>query len=454
MTTLRCMFIFILSVFLFTACPGKQKPKNIIFFIGDGYGFNHMLSTDFYQYGEKGKQVYEKFPVRFAMSTYPADSPGYDPVQAWSDFKYVMKKYTDSAAAGTALACATKTRNGIVGMNSEYKIVPNVTEIFDNLGKSTGVVTSVQFYHATPACFVAHVKNRNEYATIAKQMVCQSGLSVIMGCGHPLYDEQGQEKSNSEIDSVWQEIFDQTAGNDMDNDGIKDAWTFIDAREDFQKLISGETPKRILGVARESSTLQVGRPDSSGAGPFEVPFIETVPTLKEMTMAAINVLDDNPEGFFLMVEGGAIDWAAHGNNSTRLIEEVTGFNEAIEAAVEWIETKSSWKETLVIVTADHETGYLTGPGSGESDTPGANNLNQWKPIKNNGKGNLPGMEWHSGSHTNSLVPFFAKGAGSTVFKRYADEQDPVRGNYLDNTEVARTILLLYGKAEPVKSTGQ
>jgi alkaline phosphatase len=440
------VFLFVLiSVFLTTTCFDKQKPKNIILFIGDGYGFNHMLAADYYQYGKTGQQSYQKFPICCAMSTYPAGGYGYDPVKAWSSFTYVKKKYTDSAAAGTALACGVKTRNGILGMDSSYTRVTNATEKMREFGKATGVVTSVQFYHATPACFVAHDSSRSNYLHIINQMIYQSELAVIMGCGHPLYDDHGKAKNTSYNDSVWQEIVAQKAGNDIDGDGLKDVWTFIEKREDFQRLISGETPQRVLGVAHNNSTLQSSRPDSPNALPYELPFIESVPTLKEMTQAAINVLDNNPEGFFLMVEGGAIDWAAHGNNSTRVIEESIAFNEAIEAAVSWIEANSNWNETLVIITADHETGYLTGPGSGQWDSTAADSMHLWQPLTNNGKNNLPGMEWHSGSHTNSLVPFFAKGAGSKVFKHFADETDPVRGKYLDNTEVAQALFRFYGK---------
>ncbi len=87
-----------------------------------------------------------------------------------------------------------------------------------------------------------------------------------------------------------------------------------------------------------------------------------------MTKAALNVLDDDPNGFFIMIEGGAVDWAAHANQSGRLIEEMNDFNKSIEAVIRWIDTNSNWNETLVIITADHETGHLTGPGSGSDKT--------------------------------------------------------------------------------------
>jgi alkaline phosphatase len=130
-----------------------------------------------------------------------------------------------------------------------------------------------------------------------------------------------------------------------------------------------------------------------------------------------------------MIEGGAVDWASHGNNSGRMIEEQIDFDNAVRAVIDWVQANSNWGDTLLVVTGDHETGYLTGPGSDPL----------WNPIINNGAGNLPGMEWHSGDHTNSLIPLFAKGDAARMFKSYADEFDPVRGRYLDNTELAKVL---------------
>ena len=157
-----------------------------------------------------------------------------------------------------------------------------------------------------------------------------------------------------------------------------------------------------------------------------------------MTMAAINVLDEKPNGFLLTVEGGAIDWAAHKHVLNRTIEEQIDFNLSIEAACEWVEKNSSWDETLIIVTADHETAYLLGPGSNSED---AKTISEkWKPLKNNGKGKMPGVEWFSGSHTNSLVPFYAKGPGSEKFLKNANVIYPVYGKFIDNADVGKVLL--------------
>lgn len=156
-----------------------------------------------------------------------------------------------------------------------------------------------------------------------------------------------------------------------------------------------------------------------------------------MSRAALNVLDNDPDGFFLMIEGGAVDWASHDNRSGRMIEEQIDFNRAVEAVVQWVEDNSSWHETLVIVTGDHETGYLTGPGSGPGSPP------VWNDLVNNGTSILPGMQWNSGSHTNSLIPIFARGEGISHLGILTDEHDPVRGRFISNTEIAQVCRLLW-----------
>ena len=120
-----------------------------------------------------------------------------------------------------------------------------------------------------------------------------------------------------------------------------------------------------------------------------------------------------------------------------MIEEQIDFDNAAEAVVAWVEDNSSWDETLVIVTGDHETGYLTGPGSGQGEAGPV-----WNTLVNNGQGNLPGMEWHSIGHTNALIPLFARGVGSELFAGYADQFDPVRGEFVDNTEIGQILFIV------------
>jgi len=133
-----------------------------------------------------------------------------------------------------------------------------------------------------------------------------------------------------------------------------------------------------------------------------------------------------------MIEGGATDWASHSNQKGRLIEEMNGFFEAVDAVCAWVEKNSSWNETMLIVTGDHETGLLWGE-------------KPFMPLVDKGKGNLPVMNFNSNDHTNSLIPFYAKGAGSELYLNFADERDSVRGPFIQNAEIAQLIHLLWVK---------
>jgi alkaline phosphatase len=395
-----------------------------------------------YQYGLAAGQVYNSFPFRYAMSTYAAFfegqgcyGRGYDPVAAWLDFDYVKNCYTDSAAAANAMSTGVKTFYGAIGVDMSWKPLPNVLELAELQGKASGVVTSVEWTHATPAGFVAHNLSRNNYAEIGQEMVYESAVDVVMGAGHPWFDADGQPRATPNTfkyvggETTWDDLVAGIAGGDADGDGVPDPWVLVQSLGEFQALMSGPTPKRVLGTAQVFETLQQGRGGDAHADPYVVPLIQTVPTLEETARAALNILDDDPDGLFLMIEGGAVDWASHSNQSGRMIEEQIGFDDAVQAVVEWVETHSNWGETLLIVTGDHETGYLTGPAS----DPG------WTSIVNNGAGNLPGMEWHWPNHTNRLIPLFANGDTATMFFYYADSDDPVYGPYVDNTDLVKVI---------------
>ncbi len=424
----------------------ETQVKNIILMISDGWGYNHIEAASYYRFGEAGSQVYTQFPYRFAMSTYSADGHGYNPELAWSYFDYVKTGATDSAAAATALSTGVRVRNRIVGLDVFGRPLRHICERAEELGMATGVVTSVPISHATPAGFIAHNSNRYNYLEIAEEMIVESAVDVIFGAGHPLFDNDGRPVAPPEDpeayryvggEAIWSGLLAGTVGGDADGDGTPDPWTLIQTKGEFLALAEGPTPKRVLGVATINRTLQQRRSgvddDLTDDLPYQAPPVENVPTLAEISLAALNVLDDDPDGFFLMIEGGAVDWANEDNQSGRMIEEQIDFDVAVEAVVRWIEEHSDWNETLLFVTGDHEAGYLTGPGSDPA----------WEPIVNNGRGNLPGMEWHVvDRHTNLLIPIFAKGDAARLLADYADQHDPVRGPYIDITEVAQLIFRL------------
>lgn len=457
----RVVFFSIIAILSIAfSVQAQQAPKNIILLISDGWGYNHITATNYYEYGMDKVQVYEGFPLKSAMSTYQARNksgvnPGafegrYEPDRAWVEFDYVTKKPTDSAASATAMSTGVKTYNGAIDVDCNQNPLETIVQRAEKLGKATGVVTSVEWTHATPAGMVAHNISRNNYAEIGVEMIYNSGLDVIMGCGHPMYDDNAHPVTTPNTykyvggESTWNELVNGSAGNDADGDGTFDRWTLIQSKEDFLKLMNGETPKRLIGIPTVYQTLQCNRiGDTSSQDITSAPYSDTlnqgVPTLAEMTSCALNVLDNNSNGFFLMVEGGAVDWASHANSTARMIEEQIDFNRSVEAVVRWVTMNSNWDETMVIVTGDHECGYLAGPGSDPT----------WMPVENNGAGVLPGTEWHSGDHTNSLIPIYAKGNGAAKLLQHADEFDSERGYYLTNSEIGQTMLSLW--PDPAKA---
>ena len=207
---IRAVAFLVIAIFLImavfpaalSAASKTKKPaaKNIIVMISDGWAYNHLDAVSYYEYGKDARQIYNRFPFQFAMSTYMADTAetgygycgwGYDPALAWSDFEYVLKCYTDSAAAATTMSTGVKTYQGAIGVDLDEQPLLHALEFAEEKGKATGVVTSVEWTHATPAGHVAHNVSRNNYAEIGQEMVYKSAADVIMGAGHPCYDADG-----------------------------------------------------------------------------------------------------------------------------------------------------------------------------------------------------------------------------------------------------------------------
>lgn len=450
---------------------GKKtaKAKNVILMISDGQGFNHMRVTNYYT---GMTPVYENFGHKFAMQTNSANNIfGYDPEYMAADFRFAMSGATDSASAATAMYTGQKIFDSVINMTADIPSIPILTyfEQAAEAGKSIGAVSSVQFSHATPAAVYGHNSSRNNYAAIGYEGVYGSNpldmqpnsgenpvagnnklydslnyynnLKVLMGAGSGDYDDNGIQNSTKTDKYVggaaaWVDITDGTAPND---------WTLIETKADFEAVANGTiNPGKLLGVAQVNSTLQQSR--SIGA-----PLNTNVPTLETMTKAALNVLDDNEKGFAVMFEGGAVDWAGHANQLDRVIEEQMDFNNSVQAVVEYLDNNTNgnnWGNTLLIVTADHETGHLWGNGSGSFFDVNGNGIFDagidYAHVTDNGKNNPPGAAFHSGDHTNVLVPLFAKGAGSEGFNHCVIGKDPYlkdiydldeswNGKYIDNT---------------------
>ena len=217
----------------------------------------------------------------------------------------------------------------------------------------------------------------------------------------------------------------------------------ISTKAEFQALASGPTPERVFGLFQARRTLQQDRLPAGVVNPpaYTVPPIANVPSLAEMATAAMNILDEDADGFFLMVEGGATDWAAHDSrpacssrrrspSTARSMRCWPGWTSTATGARPW----SSWPPTTT-------TGYLTGPGSGQAAEGPV-----WNPIADNGPGVAPSLEYHSLTHTNGLVPVYAKGDAGRLLRFMVDGKDPVHGLYVNNTDIHGLILAAAGVA--------
>ncbi|MBN1123864.1 MAG: alkaline phosphatase [Sedimentisphaerales bacterium] len=425
----RALFILMILT-LVAVCGWGAAAKNVILLIADGAGFNAFHCSSYYEYGELGKQPYDVFPVRLGCTTHPYGSPIYDCKKTWSNFKYIRSHSTDSAAAATALYTGVKTENKRMSTNPDNHPLTTIAEIAHSLDKSTGIVSSVPFSHATPGAAFTHNEGRGNTDEIAEEIVYRSGLTVVFGAGHPRYDNNGKKllgkKRNEDYcpDEVYQALIEGITGR---------GWTFIESKNAMEALAADPTPEptRVFGLAKCASTLQYSR-DGKRRGRLN----GNVPTLETMSLAALNVLGKDEDGFFLMIEGGAVDWANHGNNLDRMVEEFADFNKTIASIMDWLKQRALTKETLVIVTSDHECGQIWGPKAGEkSKTP-------FDLPKSRGKGKLPEAKHYSTGHTNALVPLFATGPGSEYFHALVDGVDEqaarvwqFSGQYVDNTDV-------------------
>jgi alkaline phosphatase len=283
---------------MFTGFAAGAPPKNVIILIGDGMGFEHVRAAGMYKNGQDGTLVFESFPHKDQVNTYSA-SPS----------------VTDSAAAATAIATGFKVNNGVVsvadpGDGSELE---TLLEYFKTLGKSTGLVTTTYVTHATPACFGAHEPSRGNYSAIADDYLSQTRPNVLFGGG-----ANGMSVSAAE-----------GAGYAV----VTDAAGMLALDTETADMVSGQF--------------------GSGGLPYELDGLDSLPHLSEMTETALQILDNDPNGFFLMVEGGLIDWAAHANDLPRMVWETIEFDNAVLEVLDWAAGRT---DTLIIVTADHETG--------------------------------------------------------------------------------------------------
>lgn len=353
------LFVCLLLVFgLFVntgvgAATSNNAPKNIIFMIGDGMGPNQVnLARD-----EQG-------------SSLNMDRMAY---KGTSETSNISGAVTDSAAGGTALACGIKTINGYVGLDHRKLPVQNIREFLAEKGKKTGLISTVSISDATPAAFGGHNENRKNMAEVSAEYI-ERKIDLIMGGGGKYFSA------------------------DLRNTAKNSGYTVITSKSEMSAFNGSG---RLLALFCDSNF-----PEYASGYP------QQIPTLAEMTAKGIDLLKNHKDGFFLMVEGGMIDLAGHANNRASNVAETLQFDKAVGIALDFARADGN---TLVIVTADHETGGLLKQGSDYVYT--------------------------SGSHTGVNVPVFADGKGAENFQ----------GNMI-NSDFKGKIVALYKEESAVNTT--
>ena len=313
----------ILLMFLFALTLSAQgKAKYVFYFIGDGMGVNQVNAAETYLGALQGR-----------IGIQPLCFPSF-PYSAFVNTQSATNGVTDSAAGGTALACGQKTKNGTLGMLKDLTTsVSSIADWAHNSGAAVGITTSVAIDHATPAAFYAHVKERHEQYTIGKQLV-ESANDFYAGSDFTIPTDP--EYPN---------------GNTLYEEANSKGFTIARGYADYQKR-AANAKKMILLQSEEASK----------ADRYSIPYAldrkEGDLTLTDITRAGIDFLmkkQGEKNGFFMMIEGGKIDWACHANDLA-FIPELIDMDNAVKVAYDFY--KQHPDETLIIVTADHETGGI------------------------------------------------------------------------------------------------
>ncbi len=320
----RLMWLALAIVFAVqaTASASDKPVKYVFLFVGDGLAQAQRTSAEYYLAAARGQD--RPGMVKLAMSAFP--------VQGATTTYSLNSIITDSGAAGVALASGVKTYNGAIGVDGDKNPVPTVAEMAKKKGMKVGIVSTVSLDHATPACFYAHQPTRNNYYEISLQ-AADSGFDYFAGGG---FKDPDGKKSKKEGDKI----------NALENFKAK-GYAIVNGRADILALKGGK--QKVLAM---NPVL-----DADKAMPYAIdadPAKEV--TLAQFTAKGIELLD-NPNGFFMMVEGGKVDWACHANDAASSIKDVLALDEAVAQAVEFAGKHPD--ETLIVVTGDHECGGMS-----------------------------------------------------------------------------------------------
>lgn len=394
-------FLLFLSLALclgfFTSCNQKPEAKYVFLFIGDGMGGGQVSVTESYlsyldgQLG--GSQLcFTQFPVLGMCTTYSANSV-----------------ITDSAASGTAIATGFKTENGRLGTNPDNEPIYSVAQrLKDDYGYQVGIFSSVPLNHATPAAFYAHTAKRTDYYTISSQIPA-TGFEFIGGSGILDIKGRGGDKEASDIY--------------LENNGYK----VVYGQNEFEQA---KGAKKVVMVANPNPEHKDKVKNYSAEDDKLVP-------LARMMEDCLATLDES-KPFFIMCEGGEIDWMSHANMVMPTVEAILKFNDAVKVAYEFYLKHP--KETLILVTADHQTGGVSVGSYGYGyKVNWPRMIEQWDEAghadnfadmnERNKFNDSCGFGWTTGAHNGDHVPIYSIGAGAEKF-----------AGRMDNTDIIKKIL--------------
>ena len=306
----RIAYLLLLSL-LVVGCSSEPKVKYVFYFIGDGMGVNEVIGTNLYNQANGQENVnFTGFPVVNFITTVSANS-----------------LVTDSSAAGTALATGVKINNSVLGVDPDGNATPNLTEWAHAAGYGTGVATSVGVNHATPASFVAHSSSRNGYEEISLQMI------------------------DSPVDFMAGSTFLVNRGSGHDA-------AYFEHKADSAGIAIFKGPGAIANIDLKAPRVLCLSAKAEDSIPYAIDRKEDDTRLADFTDAGIRYLEARygKKGFFFMIEGGKIDYAGHGNDAATCFQEVNDMAQSVDLALTFLARYP--KETLIVITADHETGGL------------------------------------------------------------------------------------------------
>lgn len=329
-----------------------KKPKRVIMMIGDGMGVSQVFAG---VTANGGHLFLDNFK-----------QVGFSKTQSHNNY------ITDSAAGGTALSSGVKTYNGAIGVNPDTVAVKTILELAEEKGLATGLVSTSAITHATPASYIAHRGSRNSYEDIASDFL-NTDIDVFIGGGYKHFAQRADKR---------------------------------DLTKELQ-----EKGYQVLRNMDEIAQVKSGKLAGLTADEHNEVYPKREMNLPLATQTALHILNQNKKGFFIMIEGSQIDWGGHQNNTGYIVNEMLDFDQAIGKALEFAAADG---ETLIVVTADHETGGMAITG-GDMKT------------------GLVKAAFTSGDHSAIMVPVFAYGPGAENFT-----------GIIENTDIAKKIMKLLG----------